>query len=83
MLEIIAIKIRGNLVAFNEDDRFMDNGACVRCLTIDGSDLGHGGYGTLKLTKKAIREIDVACERVSVPSDYADFVKIFKLRLRA
>lgn len=74
------LKIGRHTYTITEDDKFLDNGACVQLLT-QSKEKGEWGRKPIpKLSKRAAKEIS-EYERVQVYHDYdSDFVTVFKLR---
>ncbi len=64
----ITIKMGRGEYTFTEEDVFLDNGACVQCLSIRLSRGYHSS--TLKLTKKALSWLGKNCERVTIDDHY-------------
>ncbi len=55
-----------NEYTFTAKDVFIDNGACVQCITQGGVYQGYGRYAPLKLTQKALKSLSKNCERVII-----------------
>ncbi len=83
-IAVIELKIGRKTFCFNEQDKFMDNGSCIQCLTHIGVYSGWGRYANLVITKKAVKEISGKCDRVphSDTNGFGSTVTIFTLKLK-
>lgn len=75
---LIRLKIGRYEYEITENDKLMDNGACVQFLTKRGP-RGKWGHKSLVLTKKALREIE-SFRRVEHHHELGEWVKVFSLR---
>lgn len=78
MKTLVSLKIGRNGYEITENDRFLDNGACVMIVTQRAPNRGWRSFNPV-MTKKALREIS-AFERVSRPSRFGEGCTVFSLR---
>lgn len=73
---------------FTEDDVFLDNEACVQCLSVEvsrPSRFGSFPVAPLVMTKKSLKLLDEKCERVIVTThNYSNIegLTVFSLKLK-
>ena len=78
----IEIKMGRKIETFTEDDLFLDNGRCVQCMTNYGFRAKHSTASWLMMTKKAIKILELSCDRIYQHYEYGDECKVFKLKLK-
>lgn len=82
---MIDIKIGKEVYTFTEDDVFLDNKACVQCLTKSVYITAAWTSSPLKMTKKALKLLDEKCERVTITThNYSKIegLTVFSLKLK-
>jgi hypothetical protein len=75
---LVSLKIGRQVYDITEDDKFLDNGACIQIITKRGP-FDTWRHTTPILTKKAMREIG-AFARVNHPHKYSSGCTVFSLQ---
>ena len=75
---LLTLKIGRHSYQIQEDDRFMDNGACVQLLTQSKEKYIYGQRHTPVLSKRAVDEISKFTHN-PISHGYSNDIKIFSL----
>lgn len=75
---MLTLKIGRHSYQIKEDDRFMDNGACVQLLTQSKEKYIYGQSQAPVLSKRAVAEISKFTHN-PISHDYSNDIKIFSL----